>query len=167
MKAHCSLCNCSVDNHFIPMYGIGNKDATIVWLSGLAPTKIERKQGVFISTKYDLLNSALGEYGFSIDNSYFTHIIKCKMNRTPTQMEIVNCIPNLGKELLQLHNLKIIVTIGSLAFKQFIDASISRYANIPILKQYVIIGLPHPDVISKTTQRYDLSIIKQLHNATL
>jgi len=161
------MCDCSVANLFIPTYGGGNKNATIAWISSNAPTKAEVKKGAYAIPRYDSLNRAFVEFGFDKSNSYFTHIIKCKLTRAPTSLEVENCRKNLADELLTLPNLKIVVLIGTMAFRTFIEGQLSKYINIPIKGKYVFIGLPHPEAIDRNFLRYDLTLIKYLHNITL
>lgn len=167
MKDHCSDCDCSVRNSFIPIYGFGNLNATIAWVSSIAPTKTEVKKGIFGLPRYEPLLQAFIEYGFNDANSYFTHIIKCKMTRPPSSIEVMNCRSNLGQELASLPNLKIIVLIGSIAFRVFLETSLSKYVNTPIYNTFVFIGIQHPDFITLNNQKYNLSLIKQLHEKTL
>jgi uracil-DNA glycosylase family 4 len=168
MKQHCSLCDCSVANYFIPTYGRGNHEATIAWISCYAPSKTEYKHGgIFSTDKYTQLTKTFREYGFSNANSYFTHIIKCKLTRAPSQLEIDNCQLNLLKELSMLPNLKLIVLIGKVVFQAFTGKPLADNINIPIYHDYTLIGIPHPHYMVANELEYDLSVIKHLHNLTL
>lgn len=161
------MCDCSVANLFIPTYGGGNKEATIAWVSSNAPTKIETKKGLFTLPKYNALIRAFIEFGFDNTNSYFTHIIKCKLIRAPFTLEAMNCRENLVTELNSLPNLKIVVLVGTLAFRTFVEAQLSKYVNVPIQSKYVFIGIPNPELMEHNILRYDLRLIKYLHNITL
>lgn len=165
MKQHCSLCDCSVANYFIPTYGRGNIDAVITWVSCYAPSKKEyRNGGVYSTDKYLPLTKTLGEYGFGTNNSYFTHIIKCKLTRLPSELEITKCIPNIIDELSMMPNLKIIVLIGASVFKAFTGLSLKAHINKPIFGKYILIGIEHPHYIQANNTKYDLSMIQNIYN---
>jgi len=164
MIQRCTICDCSVANLFIPTYGAGNHNSVIAWVSSYAPTRTEQKKGVYSLDKYLPLTQEFIPFGFNVSNSYFTHIIKCRMTRAPSELEVVNCVPNLSAELNKLPHLKIIVLIGNTAFKAFTGMTISDNVNKPIYGKYILIGIPHPNFIVANNLKYDLSIVKYLHN---
>jgi uracil-DNA glycosylase family 4 len=127
---------------------------------------LENKLGTYQIPKYNALQLALNTWGFNESNSYFTHIIKCKMNRHPSPTEIINCSSNIVGELNTLPNLKIIVLIGNIAFKAFTNKSLAAWLYTPMLQRYVLIGIPHPEFAIRTNILYDFSIIYQMYNLT-
>lgn len=164
LATKCTKCDCSVPNNFKLSYGNGSKDSKIVFISPIAPTKREEKIGVFCTPKYDILNLTFARNGYDTDNSYFTHIIKCKMTRFPTSFEIISCIEHVLTELTLLRNLKLIVAIGSTSFKVFTGLSLTKHINKPILlgKKYIIIGINHPDFMVRNKIEYDFTVINNI-----
>ncbi len=70
--------------------------------------------------------------GLQLNNCYMTAIVKCVPPKNlPTQEEKNQCRPYWVSELALLSRTKIVITFGSMAFKAFIDFSVSQGFEAP------------------------------------
>jgi DNA polymerase len=125
---HCTRCGLArTRTHAVP--GDGNQQADIMFV-GEAPGANEDAQGLpFVGAAGKLLNELLDGIGVPRDAVYITNILKCRPpgNRNPGDDEIARCLPYLRRQVALMRP-KIIVTLGSFAFKSLVDgaAAISR-----------------------------------------
>ena len=115
-----------------PVAGFGNHDAKLLIL-GLAPaahggTRTGRaftgdKSGDFLFKclhKANIANQSLSKNlkdGLKLNSTYITNILKCvPPGDKPLNHELVNCSTYLKNEIVSLKKLKVIVTLGKLAF---------------------------------------------------
>ena len=133
-----------------PVTGFGDLNAKLI-IIGLAPaahggTRTGRaftgdKSGDFLFQS--LLNAKISNLsksihindGLKLKKTYVTNILKCvPPNDKPLNSEINNCANYFGDELLNLKNLKVIVTLGKVAF----DNCIKLYKQKFDIKQKFI-----------------------------
>ncbi|MEM2759611.1 MAG: uracil-DNA glycosylase [Nitrososphaerales archaeon] len=120
-----------------PLTGFGDPDAGLLVI-GLAPAAHggNRTGRMFTGDcSGDWLVKALYEYGYAnqpvsvkkddglqLRNAYITAIIRCAPPANkPTKQEIENCSLYLSEELKLLKNVRVVLTLGTLAFKTYIS----------------------------------------------
>jgi len=156
-----------------PVPGFGDKNACIL-IVGLAPaahggnrtgrtfTGDESGKWV-IKALYEIKYSNYPESisrtdGLKLTNVYLTNVVHCAppFNR-PTREEILNCKPYLKTLIHSLTNLKVIITLGKLAFDSvceiFSVKSKFSHNNIFKLDNYYLISSYHPSPRNTRTGR--------------
>ncbi len=118
-----------------PLHGFGDPDAKLL-IIGLAPAAHggNRTGRMFTGdSSGDWLMRALHESGFAnqptskikddglkLKSAYITAIVRCAPpGNKPTKEEIANCSCYLAEELRILKNVKVILTLGALAFNRY------------------------------------------------
>jgi len=94
---------------------VGEPDQAIYAFVGEAPGEVEAREGrPFCGPSGIFLRQALDSIG--IKNYYLFNVLKCRppQNRTPTMVEIQNCIPFLSQQLNE-YKPKVIIALGKVA----------------------------------------------------
>jgi|TARA_B110000116_G_scaffold272298_1_gene296427 uracil-DNA glycosylase family 4 len=119
-----------------PIYGFGDPAAELL-IIGSAPAAhgANRTGRVFTGDRSsDFLMKSLNKFGLCnistskniddgliLNRTYITDIIRCAPpNDKPTKEEIFNCSKYLNAELASLTNLKIVLTLGKVAFDNYL-----------------------------------------------
>ena len=114
----CKLCN----NRKNVVIGSGNKNAKILFI-GEGPGAEEDEQGIpFVGKAGKLMNKAFDGIGINREDVYIANIVKCRppQNRNPEKDETEACLEYL-KAQIDLINPKIIVLLGSIALKNYLN----------------------------------------------
>ena len=121
-----------------PVHGFGDSNAQVLIL-GLAPAAhgANRTGRVFTGDKsseflfkslfladFANKNNSLNiKDGLKLKNVYISLVLKCvPPNDKPTSSELLNCFPYLLKEINTLSNIKIVITLGKIAFDTYLKA---------------------------------------------
>ena len=119
--------NCNLKNTAKKtVFGDGNKKANIM-LIGEAPGAEEDKIGLpFVGAAGQLLNKMLSAINLERENVYITNILPWRPpnNRTPTNEEILQCLPFVQKHI-ELISPKIIILLGSTSAKGVLTTNLS------------------------------------------
>ena len=130
-----------------PVPGFGDVNAKLI-IIGLAPaahggTRTGRpftgdRSGNFLFSclkKIDISNLSTSTHindGLKLKSTYITNILKCAPpNDKPLNQELNNCSNYFDKEIKNLKNLKVIISLGKVAF----DNCIKFYKNNFVMKQ--------------------------------
>ena len=123
--------------HCKPVEGCGNLNSRIC-LIGLAPgLHGANKTGIPFTNDFsgDFLRNILDE--INLHNIFITNVVRCYPERNmPKAEEKENCQNFNTKELSKLTNLKVIITLGEIAYKQ-----IMKLYKISLGKKFQIIIL--------------------------
>ncbi len=104
------------------VFGVGHPQADLMFVSD-APSEEDDKQGEpFVDPAGHLLTKIIQTMGFSRDDIYIAHVVKCRLNmrpgdvgnRKPTKEEMSNCLPWLEKQIEAIQPL-VIVALGATA----------------------------------------------------
>lgn len=170
--SECELCDLH-KTRTQTVFGSGNPDANVMFV-GEAPGVDEDIQGKpFVGRAGQLLTLMLAAVGWQRSEVYIANILKCRPpnNRNPRRDEIMECEPNLVRQI-ELIQPKLIVALGRIAAHNLLSTSesISRLrgkkhvyekANIPLVVTY------HPayllrNPIDKSKSWQDLMFIKSI-----
>ena len=137
---------CDLKNHAKhTVIGDGNTQADIM-LIGEAPGAEEDKIGKpFVGAAGQLLNKMLSAINLDRNKVYITNVIPWRPpnNRTPSNEEILQCLPFLQKHI-ELIKPKLIVLLGAIAAKSVLSTSLS-ISNVD--KPQACPDSPHPPYI--------------------
>lgn len=160
-----------------PVPGMGDPEAR-VFILGLAPAAhgANRTGRMFTGdASGDWLTRALYETGYAnqptsvrigdglqLKDVYIASTVRCAPPQNkPLKEEIFNCRPYFQKEIEMLPNLKVVITLGQIAFKNFLDARGEKGPVFGHLRQYrlsdgtILISSFHPS--KQNTQTGKLS----------
>lgn len=135
-----------------PVPGLGDSNASAIIL-GLAPAAhgANRTGRMFTGdASGDWLVRALYETGFAnqptsihpddgleLTNIYIASSVRCAPpDNKPLKIEILNCRPYFDREMQMLKNLKVVITLGQIAFKNFLESRGEKGFKFGHLKQY-------------------------------
>lgn len=158
-----------------PVPGFGSEKAELL-IVGLAPAAHggNRTGRMFTGDRSgDWLYRALYKSGFSnqpvsiskddglkLNNCYITAIVRCAPpENKPTSKEILNCNIYLKNEIALLKNIKVIITLGGLAFK----TTIKTLNELGFKKIDGNIKFSHGNVITFSKDRKNLKLICSYH----
>jgi len=158
-----------------PVPGFGSEKAELL-IVGLAPAAHggNRTGRMFTGDRSgDWLYRALYKSGFSnqpvsiskddglkLNNCYITAIVRCAPpENKPTSKEILNCNIYLKNEIALLKNIKVIITLGGLAFK----TTIKTLNELVFKKIDGNIKFSHGNVITFSKDRKNLKLICSYH----
>lgn len=142
----CKKCPILVKNRKKVVFGSGNIQAKLVFV-GEAPGHDEDEQGLpFVGRAGQLLTKIIEAMGLSRDQVFICNVLKCRPpnNRPPAPDEVVNCRPNLKRQL-ELIKPKIICALGNHACQALLgtDKGISQlrgsfqeYEGMPVMCTY-------------------------------
>lgn len=160
-----------------PVPGFGDRNAQVL-IVGLAPGAhgANRTGRMFTGdSSGDFLYRALHKAGFAnrplslhredgleLYNAYISAVCRCvPPQNKPTLTEIRNCVPYLYREMGMLSRLRVVVTLGRIAFEQVVDYF--GFSPKPLFKhgasysagngQYLIIASYHPSRQNTQTRR--------------
>lgn len=149
---NCQRCRLCTDRRNI-VFGSGNPRAQLVFV-GEAPGAEDDAQGVpFVGEAGNLLTKMILAMGFSRDEVYICHVVKCRPpeNRRPHEDEIAACEPFLRAQL-QAISPRVIVALGKVAAHTLLgeQTPISdlrgqwrEYAGIPLMPTF------HPEYLNR------------------
>jgi len=153
--------------------GEGNLHSKLMFIGEAPGYKEDRTGRPFVGKAGTLLTTYMEAHGFDRRrNSYLTNTIKCRppMNRIPTDVETLNCMPYLLKEILTI-NPTIIVSLGATALQTLfgnkgISLTRSRGYLYP-LHNAVVYPMYHPSYILQSCNYFyydqDFKTLSQLY----
>ena len=159
--------------HCNPVDGSGNLDSKII-LIGLAPgLHGANKTGVPFTSDYsgEIIRKLLSK--LKLNDIFITNAVKCyPKNNKPSVIAINNCKVHTKRELDNLSNLRVIVTLGAIAYYQILKLyNIERKHNkfkhgniINLNTKTSLIASYHCSKLNFNTHRIDLMMLKQIFN---
>ena len=159
--------------HCNPVDGSGNLDSKII-LIGLAPgLHGANKTGVPFTSDYsgEIIRKLLSK--LNLDDIFITNAVRCyPKNNKPSVIAINNCKVHTKRELDNLSNLRVIVTLGAIAYYQILKLyNIERKHNkfqhgntINLNTNTSLIASYHCSKLNFNTHRIDLMMLKQIFN---
>jgi len=159
--------------HCNPVDGSGDLDSKII-LIGLAPgLHGANKTGIPFTSDYsgEIIRKLLGK--LKLDDIFITNAIKCyPKNNKPSVIAINNCKVHTKRELDSLSNLRVIVTLGAIAYYQILKLyNIERKHNkfkhgntINLNTNTSLIASYHCSKLNFNTHRIDLTMLEQIFN---
>ena len=159
--------------HCNPVDGSGNLDSKII-LIGLAPgLHGANKTGVPFTSDYsgEIIRKLLSK--LKLNDIFITNAVKCyPKNNKPSVIAINNCKVHTKKELDSLSNLRVIVTLGAIAYYQILKLyNIERKHNkfehgntINLNTNISLIASYHCSKLNFNTHRIDLMMLEQIFN---
>ena len=162
--------------HCNPVDGAGYLDSKII-LIGLAPgLHGANKTGVPFTSDYsgEIIRKLLSK--FKLDDIFITNAIKCyPKNNKPSVIAINNCKVHTKRELDSLSNLRVIVTLGAIAYYQIlklynIDRKLNKFKHgntINLNTNTFLIASYHCSKLNFNTHRIDLMMLEQIFNKAI
>ena len=159
--------------HCNPVDGSGNLDSKII-LIGLAPgLHGANKTGVPFTSDYsgEIIRKLLSK--LKLNDIFITNAVKCyPKNNKPSVITINNCKVHTKRELDSLSNLRVIVTLGAIAYYQILKLyHIERKHNkfkhgniINLNTKTSLIASYHCSKLNFNTHRIDLTMLEQIFN---
>ena len=159
--------------HCNPVDGSGDLDSKII-LIGLAPgLHGANKTGVPFTSDYsgEIIRKLLSK--FKLDDIFITNAIKCyPKNNKPSVIAINNCKVHTKRELDSLSNLRVIVTLGAIAYYQILKLyNIERKHNkfkhgntINLNTNTSLIASYHCSKLNFNTHRINLMMLEKIFN---
>ena len=159
--------------HCNPVDGSGNLDSKII-LIGLAPgLHGANKTGVPFTSDYsgEIIRKLLSK--LKLNDIFITNAVKCyPKNNKPSVIAINNCKVHTKKELDSLSNLRVIVTLGAIAYYQILKLyNIERKHNkfehgntINLNTNISLIASYHCSKLNFNTHRINLRMLEQIFN---
>lgn len=131
-----------------PFVGGWGDEGGGVMCIGEAPGEDEAKHGrPFIGKSGQFLSELIKSMGFSRANTYDTNVVKCHPpgNRKPTK-KMIDCCRSILVQEIKDQKPEIIITLGGIAFHQFLPYSISGYhgTRIETAEGFTLIPMFHP-----------------------
>jgi DNA polymerase len=116
----CERCSLHIPRQFV-VFGEGNPDADILWVSGAPGEKEDTCGRPFVGKAGGLLNELFEVIGIDRSDLYITSIVACRppKNREPMKTEKDACLKRLH-ELIYIVDPLIIVACGKLAFNTLV-----------------------------------------------
>jgi len=168
-----------------PVTGFGDINANLM-IIGLAPaahggnrtgrvfTGDKSSEFLFTGLKKanisNLSNSKYKNDGLQLYNAYLTLSLKCvPPEDKPTKKELYTCFKYLKKEISYLRNVKVILSLGKIAFDSIVNFYKLQYNNLPIKYKFshgieyklpdnkILIGCYHPSPRNVNTGRIDIN----------
>ena len=159
--------------HCNPVDGSGDLDSKII-LIGLAPgLHGANKTGVPFTSDYsgEIIRKLLSK--LKLDDIFITNAVKCyPKNNKPSVIAINNCKVHTKRELDSLSNLRVIVTLGAIAYYQILKLyNIERKHNkfehgntINLNTNISLIASYHCSKLNFNTHRIDLMMLEKIFN---
>ncbi len=159
--------------HCNPVDGSGNLDSKII-LIGLAPgLHGANKTGVPFTSDYsgEIIRKLLSK--LKLNDIFITNAVKCyPKNNKPSVIAINNCKVHTKRELDSLSNLRVIVTLGAIAYYQILKLyNIERKHNkfehgntINLNTNISLIASYHCSKLNFNTHRIDLMMLEKIFN---
>ena len=133
------------------VFGRGLSNPPIMFI-GEGPGADEDSQGEpFVGRAGRLLTKMISSIGIERDDVYITNIVKCRPpeNRNPTPAEISCCLPIIKKQI-EILNPKLIVTLGNIPTKTFINDALGitkAHGKIEHYKKWTLVPTFHPSYL--------------------
>jgi uracil-DNA glycosylase family 4 len=159
--------------HCNPVDGSGDLDSKII-LIGLAPgLHGANKTGVPFTSDYsgEIIRKLLSK--LKLDDIFITNAVKCyPKNNKPSVIAINNCKVHTKRELDSLSNLRVIITLGAIAYYQILKLyNIERKYNkfehgntINLNTNISLIASYHCSKLNFNTHRIDLMMLEKIFN---
>jgi uracil-DNA glycosylase family 4 len=159
--------------HCNPVEGSGNLNSQIV-LVGLAPgLHGANKTGVPFTSDYagEIIRKVLRK--LKLDDIFITNAVKCyPKNNKPSTVVINNCKAHTKTELSNLSNLKVIITLGSIAYYQIlklynIERKLNKFKHgqsINLNAKTILIASYHCSKLNFNTYRINIEMLEQIFN---
>jgi len=159
--------------HCNPVDGSGNLDSKII-LIGLAPgLHGANKTGVPFTSDYsgEIIRKLLSK--LNLDDIFITNAVRCyPKNNKPPVIAINNCKVHTKRELDNLSNLRVIVTLGAIAYYQILKLyNIERKHNkfkhgntINLNTNTSLIASYHCSKLNFNTHRINLMMLEKIFN---
>ena len=159
--------------HCNPVDGSGNLDSKII-LIGLAPgLHGANKTGVPFTSDYSgkIIRKLLSK--LKLNNIFITNAVKCyPKNNKPSVIAINNCKVHTKRELDSLSNLRVIVTLGAIAYYQIlklynIDRKLNKFKHgntINLNTNTSLIASYHCSKLNFNTHRINLMMLEKIFN---
>jgi len=159
--------------HCNPVDGSGDLDSKII-LIGLAPgLHGANKTGVPFTSDYsgEIIRKLLNK--LKLNDIFITNAVKCyPKNNKPSVIAINNCKVHTKRELDSLANLRVIVTLGAIAYYQILKLyNIERKHNkfehgntINLNTNISLIASYHCSKLNFNTHRIDLMMLEKIFN---
>ena len=159
--------------HCNPVEGSGNLNSQIV-LVGLAPgLHGANKTGVPFTSDYsgEIIRKVLRK--LKLDDIFITNAVKCyPKNNKPSTVVINNCKVHTKKELSSLSNLKVIITLGSIAYYQIlklynVERKLNKFKHgqsINLNAKTILIASYHCSKLNFNTYRINIEMLEQIFN---
>ena len=156
-----------------PVDGSGNLDSKII-LIGLAPgLHGANKTGVPFTSDYsgEIIRKLLSK--LKLDDIFITNAVKCyPKNNKPSVIAINNCKVHTKRELDSLSNLRVIVTLGAIAYYQIlklynIDRKLNKFKHgntINLNTNTSLIASYHCSKLNFNTHRINLMMLEKIFN---
>lgn len=157
--------------HCKPVWGSGNLNSEIC-IVGLAPgLHGANKTGIPFTADYSGLLIREILYELNISNFFITNVVRCyPQNNLPNSDEKNNCQSHNVDEISKLQNLKVIITLGEVAYKQIIKLygmtcsnKKFQHGNIIRLNERVqLISSYHCSKLNMNTNRVSKTMLKKI-----
>ena len=159
--------------HCNPVEGSGNLNSQIV-LVGLAPgLHGANKTGVPFTSDYsgEIIRKILSK--LKLDDIFITNAVKCyPKNNKPSTIVINNCKMHTKRELSNLSNLRVIITLGSIAYYQIlklynIEHKLNKFKHgqsINLNAKTILIASYHCSKLNFNTHRINLMMLEKIFN---
>ena len=159
--------------HCNPVDGSGDLDSKII-LIGLAPgLHGANKTGIPFTSDYsgEIIRKLLGK--LKLDDIFITNAIKCyPKNNKPSVIAINNCKVHTKRELDSLSNLRVIVTLGAIAYYQIlklynIESKNNKFKHgntINLNTNTSLIASYHCSKLNFNTHKVDFMMLDQIFN---
>ena len=159
--------------HCNPVDGSGDLNSKII-LIGLAPgLHGANKTGVPFTSDYsgEIIRKLLSK--LKLDDIFITNAVKCyPKNNKPSVIAINNCKVHTKRELDSLSNLRVIVTLGAIAYYQIlklynIDRKLNKFKHgntINLNTNTSLIASYHCSKLNFNTHRINLMMLEKIFN---
>ena len=160
LRGECLRCRqCDIGGRMVDAKHLSNVFSSMntkarIMAVGQNPGKDEVAQGIpFVGVSGQFFDEAIKSIGLSREDFYISNIVRCYTpdNRPPTLSELDNCRTFLDQEIAIVKP-KVIVALGSLAFKQLTGMSgIMKHHGTQILSaRYLLPVIPilHPSPLN-------------------
>tara|TARA_Y100000389_G_scaffold172933_1_gene181752 strand:+ start:13 stop:588 length:576 start_codon:yes stop_codon:yes gene_type:complete len=159
--------------HCNPVDGSGNRGSKII-LIGLAPgLHGANKTGVPFTSDYsgETIRKVLSK--LKLNDIFITNAVKCyPKNNKPSITVINNCKIHTKRELKSLSNLRVIITLGAIAYYQIlklynIERKPNKFAHgntISLNKNTSLIASYHCSKLNFNTHRINIEMLEKIFN---
>jgi uracil-DNA glycosylase family 4 len=159
--------------HCNPVDGSGDLDSKII-LIGLAPgLHGANKTGVPFTSDYsgEIIRKLLSK--LKLNDIFITNAVKCyPKNNKPSVIAINNCKVHTKRELDSLSNLRVIVTLGAIAYYQIlklynIERKLNKFIHgntINLNTKTSLIASYHCSKLNFNTHRINTEMLEQIFN---
>ena len=157
--------------HCNPVAGSGNLDSQII-LIGLAPgLHGANKTGVPFTSDYsgEIIRKVLSK--LELNDIFITNAVKCyPKNNKPSTIMINNCKVHTIRELNSLSNLRVIISLGAIAYYQIlksynIDRKLNKFKHgqfINLNSKTSLIASYHCSKLNFNTRRINIGMLEQI-----